>query len=78
MTDMIPAMASHLFYSIIQNDPDEAAKLAYALSEKNPDEIAHFLLILSALGWFKLLAAASTESAIISTAVSFENGLGPW
>ena len=38
MTDMIPAMASHLFYSIIQNDPDEAAKLAYALNEKNPDE----------------------------------------
>ena len=46
---MIPAMASHLFYSIIQNDPDEAAKIAHALSEKNPDEIAHFLWILSAL-----------------------------
>ena len=49
MTDMIPAMASHLFHSIIQNNPDEAAKIAYALSEKNPDEIAHFLWILSAL-----------------------------
>ena len=39
MTDMIPAMASHLFYSIIQNDPDEAAKLVCTLSEKNPEEI---------------------------------------
>ena len=46
---MIPAMASHLFYSIIQNDPDEATKLVCALGEKNPDEIAHFLWTLSAL-----------------------------
>ena len=46
---MIPAMASHLFYSIIQNDPDEAAKIAHALGEKNPDEITQFLWILSAL-----------------------------
>ena len=49
MTDMIPAMASHLFYSIIQNDPDEAAKIAHELGEKNPDEITQFLWILSAL-----------------------------
>ncbi len=46
---MMPAMASHLFYSIIQNDPDEAAKIAHALGEKNPDEITQFLWILSAL-----------------------------
>ena len=46
---MMPAMASHLFYSIIQNDPDEAAKLVCTLSEKNPEEIAHFLWTLSAL-----------------------------
>ena len=46
---MIPAMASHLFYSIIQNDPDEAAKIAHALNKKNPDEITQFLWILSAL-----------------------------
>ena len=49
MTDMIPAMASHLFFSIIQDDPDETAKIVYTLKEKNPDEIAHFLWILSAL-----------------------------
>ena len=46
---MIPAMASHLFYSILQNDPDEAAKIAHALNKKNPDEITQFLWILSAL-----------------------------
>ena len=46
---MMPAMGSHLFYSIIQNDPDESAKLVYSLCEKNPDEIAHFLWTLSAL-----------------------------
>tara|TARA_Y100001949_G_scaffold163719_1_gene157846 strand:+ start:114 stop:392 length:279 start_codon:yes stop_codon:yes gene_type:complete len=49
MTDMMPAMASHLFYSILQNDPDEAAKIAHALNKKNPDEITQFLWILSAL-----------------------------
>ena len=49
MTDMIPAMASHLLFSIIQDDPDETAKIVYTLKEKNPDEIAHFLWILSAL-----------------------------
>ncbi len=46
---MMPAMASHLFYSILQNDPDEAAKIAHALNKKNPDEITQFLWILSAL-----------------------------
>ena len=49
MTDMIPAMASHLFYSIIQNNPDEAARIIDTLREKKPDDIARFLQILSAL-----------------------------
>ena len=34
-------------------------------------------LILSSVCSFKLREAASTESAIISTAVSFEKGFGP-
>ena len=49
MTNIIPSMASHFLFSIIQDQPDEVAGIIRTLTEKNPDEIAHFLWTLSAL-----------------------------
>ena len=42
MTDMIPAMASHLFYSIIQNNPDLPWNYYHGVSE-NPNLTIDFI-----------------------------------
>ena len=49
MTNIIPSMASHFLFSIIQDQPDEVAGIIRTLTEKNPDEISQFLWSVSGL-----------------------------
>ena len=49
MINIIPSLASHFLFSIIQDKPDDLKKITHALTEKNPNEIPRFLCILSGL-----------------------------
>ncbi len=57
MTNIIPSMASHFLFSIIQDQPDEVAGIIRTLTEKNPDEISQFLWSVSGLiaGYVRIL-----------------------
>ena len=57
MTNIIPSLASHFLFSIIQDQPDEVAGIIRTLTEKNPDEISQFLWSVSGLiaGYVRIL-----------------------
>ena len=57
MTNIIPSVASHFLFSIIQDQPDEVAGIIRTLTEKNPDEISQFLWSVSGLiaGYVRIL-----------------------